>query len=337
MSKIKVAVVGLGGMGKVHTGNLKNMEDVEIVAICDLSKDFAENFKKEQEIESNIYTNYDEMLETEKLDAIYFCLPPFAHNGEVIKAAEKGINVFLEKPIALSSDAAKPIVDAIEKNDVISQVGHQFRFKQSVQKLYAMIADGTAGKPTIFQGRFWCKIGNAEGWWAKKNKSGGQILEQTIHLYDLALSLFGDVKTATGVMNNITRKDEDWYEVEDTAAGLLTFNNGAVATITGRKSSIPVHFFADFQIGFENVSLEYKSTGQAWVAPDQATLYYGDNKVETFVEDEDTYFLADRSFIDAIKNGTKTSIPARDGLKSIEVVEDIIASATSKCDCDCGC
>ncbi len=279
------------------------------------------------ELESNIYTDFNAMLDSEKLDAIYFCLPPFAHNGEVIKAAEKGINVFLEKPIALSSEAATPIVEAIEKNNVISQVGYQYRFKQSIQKLSAMIADGTAGKPTIFQGRFWCNIGEGPAWWAKKECSGGQILEQTVHIYNLALSLFGDVKSACGAMNNITYQDNPNYEIEDTAAGLINFENGAIATVTGSNASTPMHFFGDFQIGFENVSLEYKCAGQHWVTPDQATLYYGDDKVETFIEDEDTYFLEDRDFIDAVKNGRQATISAREGLKDIAVIEKIIASA----------
>ncbi len=327
MSKVKVAVVGTGGMGKKHTTCLKKMEDVDIIAICDINAEAVANFKKIMELESTIYTNFDEMLEKEKLDAIYFCLPPFAHNGEVIRAAEKGINVFLEKPIALTSEAAKPIVEAIEKNRVISQVGHQIRFRKSIQKLYAMIADGSAGKPTIFQGRFWCNIGEGPGWWPKIDKSGGQILEQTIHIYDLVLSLFGDVKTACGAMSNITYQDNSNYEVEDTAAGLITFENGAIATVTGSNASVPVHFFGDFQIGFENVSLEYKSCGQDWVTPDQATLYYGNDKVETFVEDEDVYFLENQDFITAVKNGGKAQIPARDGLRDIKVIEKIIASA----------
>ncbi len=330
MKNLKVGIVGAGGMGKNHTRSLKKINDVDIVAICDINNEIAEGFKKEMELESNIYNDFDKMLEAEDFDALYFCLPPFAHNGEVIRAAEKGINVFLEKPIALTSEAAESIVEAIEKNGVISQVGYQMRFRQSIQKLYAMIADGSAGKPTIFQGRFWCNIGEGPGWWPKIDKSGGQILEQTVHIYDLVLSLFGDVKSACGAMSNITYKDNPNYEIEDTAAGLIVFENGAIATVTGSNASVPVHFFGDFQIGFENVSLEYKSSGQHWVTPDQATLYYGDDKVETFIEDDDVYLLEDTDFINAVKNGTKAQIPARDGLKDIKVIEQIIKSAENR-------
>ncbi len=338
MKKLNLGIVGLGGMGRNHTNCLKQIDEVAITAICDINKEVADKFKTEMELDCNVYDNFDAMLDGESFDAIYFCMPPFAHNGEVIKAAEKGINVFLEKPIALTTGTATPIVEAIEQSGVVSQVGHQMRFRQSIQKLYAMIADGTAGKPTIFQGRFWCNIGEGSAWWCKKAKSGGQILEQTVHIYDLVLSLFGDVKNATGAMSNITYKDNPNYEVEDTAAGLITFENGAIATVTGSNSSVPIHFFGDFQIGFENVSLEYKSSGQHWVKADEATLYYGDDKVETFIEDEDVYLLETQDFINAIKNGKQAQIPAKDGLKSIKVIEDIVASANPcRCGCGCGC
>ncbi len=321
---MKVGIIGLGSMGRTHARNLKHIDGVTISAICGVSVEAAQRFKNDMDIDSTIYTDFDTMLASEECDALYFCLPPSAHNGEVIKAANRGIHVFLEKPIALTSAKAKPIVAAIEKNGVVSQVGHQMRFRQSIQKLYAMIKNGSAGKPTIFQGRFWCNIGSGPKWWARKDKSGGQMLEQTVHIYDLALSLFGDAEKATGIVSNILHQDDDRYEIEDTSIGLITFTNGAVATISGSNCSVPVHFFSDFQIGFEHVSLEYKSTGQQWVAPDEATLLYDDDKVETIIEDQDVYLLEDQDFINAIATGTEAQIPARASLKSIRVIEEIL-------------
>ena len=190
-----------------------------------------------------------------------------------------------------------------------------------------MIADGTAGKPTLFQGRYWCNMGKGPSWWAKKELSGGQILEQIVHVYDLALSLFGEVKTATGVIANLTHQDDAEYTIEDTSAGLLTFENGAVATITGSNCAVPVHFLGDFQICFENVTLEYKSTGQHWVDADTSTLYYGEDKSESFTEDTDVYLLETEDFINSVRSGTQAQVPARAGLKGVQVIEDVIANA----------
>ena len=326
IKNMKIGIIGTGSMGKKHVACLKKIKDVKIVSVLNINLAKAEKFKKEMELTCNTYDNFDKMLKSEEFNALYFCIPPFAHNGEVIRAAENGINVFLEKPIALNSTDAETMVNVIEKNNIISQVGYQMRFRQSIQKLYTMISNGTAGKPTLFQGRFWCNIGEGSPWWAKKSKSGGQIFEQIIHIYDLALSLFGEPQKVYGVLRNILHQNNPNYEIEDTSLGVISFKNGSIATITGSNCSIPIHFFGDFQICFENVSLEYKSTGQHWIEPDQATLYYKDGKIETFIEDEDTYYLENVDFINSIKNGTHTKIPAKTALKSIQVIEDIINS-----------
>jgi len=217
MDTVRVGILGTGGMGKNHVNSLKQIDGVEVSVVCDLNRKIAETFCQEQELPNcKIYSDFDEMLENEMLDALYICIPPFAHNGEVVKAAGKGIHLFLEKPIALNSAVAGEMVDAIEKAGVVSQVGYQMRFRKSVQKLAAMIADGSAGRPTLFQGRFWCRMdGGGPAWWPNKEKSGGQILEQIVHIYDLALYLFGEPRSATGLLENLIHDNDPAYTIED--------------------------------------------------------------------------------------------------------------------------
>jgi len=328
MNEMRVGILGTGGMGKNHANSLKQIDGVEVSAVCDLSREIAETFCQEQELPNcKIYTDFDEMLETETLDALYICIPPFAHNGEVVKAAEKGIHLFLEKPIALNSAVAEEMVVAIEKAGIVSQVGYQMRFRQSVQKLAAMIADGSAGRPTLFQGRFWCRMdGAGPAWWPNKDKSGGQILEQIVHIYDLALYLFGEPKSATGLLENLIHDNDPAYTIEDTSVGMISFKNGACASITGSNCTAPVHFIGDYQVVFENVTLEYKSTGQHWVTPDQASLLHVNGESEVFTEDENVYLLEDTDFINAIREGRSACAPARDGLNDVRVIEQIVNS-----------
>ena len=328
MNTVRVGILGTGGMGKNHVNSLKQMDGVEVSVVCDLNREIAEKFCEELELTGcAVYTDFDEMLENETLDALYVCIPPFAHDGQVVKAAEKGIHLFLEKPIALNSTVAESMVEAIEKAGVVSQVGYQMRFRQSIQKLAAMIADGTAGRPTLFQGRFWCRMdGAGPAWWPNKDKSGGQILEQIVHIYDLALYLFGEPESATGLLRNLIHDNDPAYTIEDTSVGMISFKNGACASITGSNCTAPVHFIGDYQIVFENVTLEYKSTGQHWVTPDQASLLHVDGTSETFVEDANVYELEDADFINAIREGRSACAPARDGLNDVAVIEQIINS-----------
>jgi len=329
MDTVRVGILGTGGMGKNHVNSLKQIDGVEVSVVCDLNRKIAETFCQEQELPNcKIYSDFDEMLENEMLDALYICIPPFAHNGEVVKAAGKGIHLFLEKPIALNSAVAGEMVDAIEKAGVVSQVGYQMRFRKSVQKLAAMIADGSAGRPTLFQGRFWCRMdGGGPAWWPNKEKSGGQILEQIVHIYDLALYLFGEPRSATGLLENLIHDNDPAYTIEDTSVGMISFKNGACASITGSNCTAPVHFIGDYQIVFENVTLNYKSTGQHWVTPDESVLLHVNGESETFTEDENVYELEDADFIQAIREKRAALAPVREGLNDIQVIEQIINSA----------
>ncbi len=333
MNTVRVGMLGVGGMGKNHANCLKKMDGVKISAICGLSRKSTEIFCEDLKLSNcNTYNDFDEMLENETLDALYVCIPPFAHDGQVIKAAEKGIHLFLEKPIALNVDVATEMVDAIEKAEVVSQVGYQMRFRKSIQRLAAMVADGTAGRPTLFQGRFWCRMdGAGPAWWPNKDKSGGQILEQIIHIYDLALYLFGEPESAAGWVRNLIHNNDPAYTIEDTSIGMVSFKNGACASITGSNCAAPVHFIGDYQVVFENVTLNYKSTGQHWVTPDESVLLHVNGECETFTEDENVYELEDVDFIQAIREKRAALAPARDGLNDIRIIEQVVNGARKEC------
>lgn len=265
------------------------------------------------------------------MDVLYVCLPPFAHEGQVEKAAAKGIHLFLEKPIALTVSQAREMVAAIEKAGVVSQVGYHYRFHRGVERFRQLMADGKTGMPTLFEGRYWCRIGNDGGWWPDKTKSGGQIVEQLIHIYDLALHLFGPAESVTGVTENLTHQKTPGYTVEDTSVGIVRFKNGAMACITGSNCAMPVHFMGDYRIVCDRAMLEFRTTGQSWVKPDECTVFTHDGveKVvrEEFQEDRNVYGAETDEFLSAVVTGGKTRTPAREGLNSLKVVAAVTESA----------
>ena len=322
MEKYNVGILGAGFMGKTHAGSLSKLDNVKVTAVCDISENLIADLNEATGCSATAYTNFDNMLANENLDILYVCLPPFAHNGEVEKAAAKGIHLFLEKPIAIDSEKAEKMVAAIEANGVKSQVGFHMRFRKSIQKLKKMIDDGSAGKATLFAGRYWTNMDGSE-WWRDQSKSGGQIFEQIIHIYDLATYLFGETTNVSGIVSNICHNGRKDYSIEDTSVGVLNFANGAAGVVTGSNCAVPMHFFGDFRVVCENVSLDYSCTGQTWVDPDKSILYYGEDKRDDFVEDSDPYLLETQDFINAICEDRNTCTPARDGLNAIKLVEAI--------------
>ncbi|MGF1453671.1 MAG: Gfo/Idh/MocA family protein [Opitutales bacterium] len=324
--KTRIGILGTGFMAGQHAQRLSALGEAEVTAVGGRTEESARAFCERQELTTaHAFGDYRALIESGLVDAVYFCLPPFAHAGEVELAAGRGLHVFLEKPIALNSAAASRMVAAIEAAGVISQVGFMMRFSQAVRTLKQRIDSGEAGRPSLFTGRFWINMDGSE-WWRDRERSGGQIYEQTIHLYDLARYLCGEVSEAFGRIANLQHEGVAGYTVEDTSVGLVRFESGALASITGSNCSVPMHFFADFRIACEKLTLEYRCYGQPWVKPDEATFYPVEGEAETVSQTADCFGEEDRHFIECIQANQPTLCPARDGLAAIELVEQVLRS-----------
>src|SRR3989338_10690763 len=125
MDKINVAVIGLGSMGKNHARVYSDIKDAELVAISDVND---EAKRIAGQFNAKYYKNYREMLENEKIDAVSVCVPTKLHKDIAIDMARKGINVLVEKPIATTTQEAKEIISAAEKNNVKLIIGHIEQF-----------------------------------------------------------------------------------------------------------------------------------------------------------------------------------------------------------------
>jgi predicted dehydrogenase len=248
-----------------------------------------------------------------------------------VKAAERGVALFLEKPIALDVSGAEAVVEAVETAGVLSQVGYHMRFRAAVRRFKSLIESGEAGRGTLFTGRFYTNFRGPE-WWADGARSGGQVHEQVIHIYDLALHLFGSATTASGFVANLVHDNDPSYTVEDTSLGTVRFANGAVASIAGSNAAVPNRFVPDFRAVCERASLEYRSTGD-WRDKDTAMIFThagpmsGEFAAEEFTETEDPYLLQAGRFVQVLRGTAAEFAPAREGLDGIRVVAAVKESA----------
>lgn len=323
MAKLKAGILGAGEMGTKHAGNLDSIADVDVVAVCANSTSSAKGLAdKITGGKTRAYDDFDQMLQGSQLDLLYVCIPPHAHQGEVEKAAEAGINLFLEKPIARTKEKARSMVDAIDKAGVISQVGFHYRFSTPIQKLKSMIESGKAKRPTLLQGSYFCNSLHSD-WWRDYEKSRGQIYEQIIHLYDLALFLFGEVDSASGLMGNLCHQEVEGYSIEDTSASLIKFSSGAIGSIVGSNCAIPGKWEKGLTVVCENVTAKFNS-------PERAKFVYTDKspvKEEEVRSDQDLFVKETEEFVNAIKEDRDSSVPVEEGLKATELVTEIMESA----------
>lgn len=124
---MKLAIIGLGVMGKNHYRVLKNIQEAEIVALCDpIAKD---------EFDHKLYRDVDEMLKNETIDAVIIAVPTFLHKDVALKCIEKGINLFIEKPVASTLEEGEAILNAANKKNVKVAVGYIERFNPVVNAL----------------------------------------------------------------------------------------------------------------------------------------------------------------------------------------------------------
>lgn len=329
METKRVAILGAGFMAGVHGNALLECEGVSPVGICDINQAQAESCRDALGKQIDVYTDFEKMLDSAKPDILYVCIPPFAHNGQVELAASRGIHIFMEKPIALTEERAESMVQAAEAAGIITQVGYHMRFRESVRRMKGMIDNGDAGLQTLFTGRYWCNM-EGSSWWRDQSKSGGQILEQIIHLYDLATFFLGKPVSVSGCLANLCHQDRTDYTIEDTSAGMINFENGGVATIAGSNCAIPGSFFGDYRLVCEKAVLDYKTTGQEWVEKDQASIYKTAGEellTENITETVNPYLEETLHFVECIRKGCATDIPLSQGLASLKLVQAVIKSA----------
>lgn len=319
---IRVAILGAGNMGKGHARRLKSA-GAEVVCVCDKNEAARKSFMDEIQDEGiEGYGDFDEMLEKAKFQALFICVPPFAQNGQFEKAAAKGIHIFIEKPIALTTEAGKKMVSAAEENNIITRVGFHMRQGTAVKKLKEMIAAGRTGRPVLFHGHYSCNSLHTS-WWPNVDLCGGQIFEQAIHVYDICRDLMGEPKNVSGIMNNLCHNDLCGYTVEDVSASIASFSNGAVASVTANNCEVPGLWIGSFKAVYENVTVDFKDCNHAvFTYTDMEPV-----KNEAVESEADPYMDEVEEFIHCIQEGHDTSCNIKEGYKSLCYVEKVVQSA----------
>jgi predicted dehydrogenase len=172
------------------------------------------------------YADYRAMLAHETLDVVFVCLPPGAQAEQVAAAARAGAAVFVTKPVALDLDTARRTLDALAQSEVINQVGYMARYADITARASELIGS----RPLAMGlGRFMTRIQPGHPWWGKKAISGGQIVEQSTHVFDLLRYFLGEVTEVqcyghAGLAPEVA-------DFEDCTICTLRFRSGAIGTV----------------------------------------------------------------------------------------------------------
>jgi len=317
MTRMRVGILGCGGIANAHANVLAGLPEMaELVAFCDVELPRAEAFNERYASGNGmVFSSHTEMYEKAELDVVWICLPPFAHTDEVEAAAERGIHIFIEKPIALSMEKANSMVDAVAKHGVRSQVGFMSRFGEAARTVRRMIQDGSAGAPGLMVAKYFCNSLHSP-WWRDRSKSGGQVVEQIIHTFDLTRFFLGEPDSVFCRMDNLFHRDVDGFTSEDVSGTVITFRGGAIATVAGTDGAIPGQWINQYELVTRNLTAYFTD-------PNNATIHFTDKPwaSKCVVSSDKHLFRAEAvDLFEAIRDGREATTPIQEGAKTLALV-----------------
>ena len=321
---MKIALVGVGGMGSVHLNIYKGMTDIELVALCDVRMDMLK--EKAGDLKINLYADMDEMLSAEKPDMVDICTPTYLHVEQAIKAMEAGAHVLSEKPMALNTKESELLRDAIAKTGKRYMTAQVVRFMNPYVYLRGIIESQKYGKLESLSMRRFSQtpLWSWENWFLDEKKSGHMVLDLMVHDIDYMQSVFGEPKSIVGV----------YHPMADTLTNYAFTNyvyDGFNVSIEGGwYNDQGLRFTADFKAAFEKGNIILKD----------GTLYENNTPVDFSnvekigetgmnISNVDGYAGEIKYFIECVRSGENNEIVTTESAQAtIKLVERTIASLT---------
>lgn len=331
----KVAVLGLGKMGKLHMMNCKFIDNIKVVAVAD---SYEKNLKwaKSHGVEG-LYTDYTKLIDNEDIDAVIITLPHFLHVNSGILAAEKGIDIFMEKPLSNTVSEGKEIIDVAKKYGIKLMTGCNCRFIDSIEQLKEIYDNGILGDIEIATLE---NIGNGPfspfleptpvpDWYLDPSKSGGgAFLDLGYHMIDLFQYFFNDVSLDYAQLGNRYN-----LPYEDSATVILRSNETSTRGILNlgwfSRSVFPkfdfrimLHGTVDYastddfvpnifiNAAKESIRNIYYKVIQKKIRPLTYTYYYH------------SYFKELNHFFEYLKNDIEPKISLEESLRTLEIIEE---------------
>ncbi|MFZ2656376.1 MAG: Gfo/Idh/MocA family oxidoreductase [Victivallales bacterium] len=330
---LKIALVGCGRIAQRHSELLGKglISGASLAAVCDPRLDRAETIGKKYGVKW--YADFKEMMDNEQIDIVSVLTPSGLHAEHVIALARYGKHIIVEKPMALTLDAADEMIKACDANGVRLFVVKQNRFNLPVLKLKEALAGGRFGKIVLGTVRVrWCrpqKYYDSDEWRGTWRYDGGVLSNQASHHIDMLEWMLGDVesvfaKGATALVD---------IEVEDTAVVILKFVNGALGVIEATTATRPKDLEGSISILGEKGSVEIGGFAvnelKTWNFTESLA---GDEDVKRkySVNPPDVYCFGHKAYyehvVDCINNNRHQLVDGLEGRKSLELISAIYES-----------
>lgn len=334
---MKYALIGCGRIATNHIKAALN-NNLELVALCDidLSKidDLLNRHQLTDRVDIKQYTDFKEMIEGNELDLIGIATESGSHAEIAIHCIKSGINIIIEKPMAMSMKDANEIISLSNEKNIKVSACHQNRFNIAIQELKKAIDNNRFGK--ISHGSIHVRWNRNKSYYTQApwrgtwEQDGGALMNQCIHGIDLLRWLMGN--EIEEIYGQTRQQFHDYLETEDVGMAIVKFKNGAIATIEGTTNVYPKNLEETLYIFGEKGTVKIGGTStnniEVWEFEDiiendsinknlteQTSNVYGNGHTSIY-----------SNMIESIKNNHQPYVNAVDGRNALEVVLAIYKS-----------
>ncbi len=354
MDKLRVGIIGCGGIaGGKHLPAMKSLECFEIAAFCDLKKERADKAREMYGTEdAAVYTEYQELLKDETLQAVYVLTPNKSHSFISIDAMKAGKHVMCEKPMAKTTAEAEAMLAAAKETGKILTIGYQNRYRADSSYLKSACENGDLGE--VYYAKAHAIRRRAVPTWGvflnEEEQGGGPLIDIGTHALDLTLwmmdnyepeCVMGSVYKKLGQQTDTANAWGDWdreqFTVEDSAFGFIRMKNGATIHLESawalnsldvdeaKTSLCGTKAGADMKDGLRINTVKYNKQLTEKPALDAAGVAFYDGDAD----DEKT--IEQRTFYEAVMNGKELVVKPEQALVVTKILEAIYESgATGK-------
>jgi predicted dehydrogenase len=321
VTRLRIGVVGAGFIARRHVANLAGFDDVEVAGIADV--DLASASALAGTCGARPYASHDELLGRERLDALYVCVPPFAHGEVERQAVEAGIPLFVEKPLAIDLATAEEVARLVEARGLVTATGYHWRYLDTVERVGELLTS----RPAHLALGYWLDVIPPPQWWTRQAGSGGQLVEQTTHVFDLARLLVGEVTSVRAEGRRVEEVEGAAVEFFSVSVATLRFASGALGSIAStclmkRPHRIGLHLFGDGLV--------------AEVGEHEAVIDTGEG-ADVHRPGVDPFVREDRDFVDAVAGrADRIRVPYAEALRTHRLALAVARAAEDGVTCELG-
>ncbi len=311
-------LIGCGDIVNKRVGAaLRDLDNCNLVAVSRARGNLAEGCAREFGA-SRWYDDWHELLEDRDVQAVYVATPPYLHAEQTIAAAKKGKHVICEKPMALSTEDCRRMIDACSENNVSLSIAYYRRFYPVIKRVKEVIDEGIIGKPIIAQINafeyFDIKSGDERDWLIEGSKAGGgPMMDFGCHRIELLLSLFGNAEEVKGKSGNVYFE----REVEDTAIGVIGFSGGTMGIVSVTTAAEEPMDSLDMYGSKGSIHIPVVNKGELIIRSMDEVMH------ESYPPHENLHLPYIEAVTDAILSRKKVPVDGETGLEVNRIIEEI--------------